>query len=42
VISFQPDPGTRFLAPVNIRCKLPPKTELNDWLLTYEEQSAPI
>lgn len=39
VVSFVPDPGTRFLAPVNIRCKLPPKTELNDWLLTYEEQT---
>lgn len=42
VISFQPDPGTRFLAPVNIRCKLPPKTELNDWLLTYEELVNPV
>lgn len=37
VVSFIPTTGTRFLAPVNIRCKLPPKSELNDWLVTYEE-----
>lgn len=40
VVNFTPTSGTRYLAPVNIRCKLPPKTELNDWLLTYEELAA--
>ena len=27
----------RFLAPVNVECTLPPKIELNDWLVEYIE-----
>ncbi len=32
-----PPEGARFLAPINIRCLLPRKTELNDWLVEYVE-----
>lgn len=32
-----PPTGQRFLAPINIRCLLPRKTELNDWLVEYVE-----
>lgn len=35
VVSYQPVLPARFLAPLNIRCVLPPLTELNDWLVTY-------
>jgi len=41
VASFTPSSG-KYLAPVNVRCILPPKTELNDWLLMYEEEVAPV
>ena len=40
VLEWVPPGSTRFFAPVNLLCVLPPKTELNDWYVEYEVDDA--
>ena len=40
VMEWLPPGATRFFAPMNLLCVLPPKTELNDWYVEFDIDDA--